>query len=123
MPSIATGANAANRELTYIGVSGDGDSLSIGLGQLCHAIRRNLNMLYVIENNGVYGLTKGQFSASADVGSKTKKGEANTQPPIDPVHAGAQLGRDVRGAQLLRRQGAAGAADLKAALHAPAASR
>ena len=68
MPAIATGANAANRELTYIGVSGDGDSLSIGLGHLCHAIRRNLKMLYVIENNGVYGLTKGQFSASADVG-------------------------------------------------------
>src|SRR3954469_18230193 len=64
MPAIATGANAANRALTYIGISGDGDSLSIGLGQLCHAIRRNLNMLYVIENNGVYGLTKGQFSAS-----------------------------------------------------------
>ena len=77
MPAIATGANAANRELTYIGISGDGDSLSIGLGHLCHAIRRNLNMLYVIENNGVYGLTKGQFSASADVGSKSKKGEAN----------------------------------------------
>src|SRR6202035_1341814 len=70
MPAIATGANAANKNLTYVGISGDGDSLSIGLGHLCHAIRRNLNMLYVIENNGVYGLTKGQFSASADVGSK-----------------------------------------------------
>src|ERR1700749_2883270 len=70
MPPIATGANAANRELTYIGVSGDGDSLSIGLGHLCHAIRRNVKMVYVIENNGVYGLTKGQFSASASVGSK-----------------------------------------------------
>ena len=90
MPAIATGANAANRELTYIGVSGDGDSLSIGLGQLVHAIRRNVNMVYVIENNGVYGLTKGQFSASADVGSKSKRGEANKQPPIDPVHAGAR---------------------------------
>ena len=66
MPALATGANAANRDLTYIGISGDGDSLSIGLGQLCHAIRRNVNMLYVLENNGVYGLTKGQFSASAD---------------------------------------------------------
>jgi 2-oxoglutarate ferredoxin oxidoreductase subunit beta len=66
MPSIAMGANAANRELYYIGISGDGDSLSIGLGQFCHAIRRNVNMLYIIENNGVYGLTKGQFSASAD---------------------------------------------------------
>ena len=69
IPSIATGANAANRAMSYIGVSGDGDSLSIGLGQLCHAIRRNVDMLYIIENNGVYGLTKGQFSASADVGT------------------------------------------------------
>ncbi len=78
MPSIAAGANAANRDLIYIGVSGDGDSLSIGLGQFAHAIRRNVNMLYIIENNGVYGLTKGQFSASADVGSKAKKGEVNS---------------------------------------------
>jgi 2-oxoglutarate ferredoxin oxidoreductase subunit beta len=85
MPSVATGANAANRGITYIGVSGDGDTLSIGLGQFCHAVRRNLNMLYVMENNGVYGLTKGQFSASADVGSKAKKGEVNQQPPIDPA--------------------------------------
>src|SRR6266498_1624987 len=85
MPAIATGANAANRALTYIGISGDGDSLSIGLGQLCHAIRRNLNMLYVIENNGVYGLTKGQFSASADVGSKNKRGEPNRLGPLDPI--------------------------------------
>jgi len=92
MPSIATGANAANRELTYIGVSGDGDTLSIGLGQFCHAIRRNLNMTYVIENNGVYGLTKGQFSASADVGSTAKKGEVNNQPPIDPVQLAITLG-------------------------------
>jgi 2-oxoglutarate ferredoxin oxidoreductase subunit beta len=92
MPSIATGANAANRGLSYIGISGDGDSLSIGLGQLCHAIRRNLNMLYVIENNGVYGLTKGQFSASADVGSKSKKGEANTYGPIDPAILALSLG-------------------------------
>ena len=90
MPSIATGADAANRELTYIGISGDGDSLSIGLGQLAHAIRRNVDMLYVIENNGVYGLTKGQFSASADVGSKSKRGEANRFAPIDPVRAGAR---------------------------------
>ena len=81
MPSIAMGANAANRDLTYVGVSGDGDTLSIGLGQFCHAIRRNLDMLYVIENNGVYGLTKGQFSASADVGTKAKRGETNFQPP------------------------------------------
>src|SRR6201988_1658274 len=92
MPAIATGANAANRELTYVGVSGDGDSLSIGIGHLCHAIRRNLNMLYVIENNGVYGLTKGQFSASTDVGSKSKKGDANQYSPIDPVMLALNLG-------------------------------
>ena len=92
MPSVTTGASAANRGLTYIGVSGDGDSLSIGLGQLSHAIRRNVNMLYVLENNGVYGLTKGQFSASADVGSTSKKGEANDQPPIDPVLLALTLG-------------------------------
>jgi 2-oxoglutarate ferredoxin oxidoreductase subunit beta len=92
MPPIATGANAANRELTYIGVSGDGDSLSIGLGHLCHAMRRNLRMLYIIENNGVYGLTKGQFSASSDVGSKSKKGEANQMSPIDPCILGLSLG-------------------------------
>src|SRR5579863_5081765 len=92
MPPIATGANAANRELTYIGISGDGDSLSIGLGHLCHAMRRNVNMLYIIENNGVYGLTKGQFSASSDVGSKSKKGEANVMAPIDPVLLGLSIG-------------------------------
>jgi 2-oxoglutarate/2-oxoacid ferredoxin oxidoreductase subunit beta len=92
MPSIAMGANAANRRLQYVGVSGDGDTLSIGLGQFCHAIRRNLNMLYIIENNGVYGLTKGQFSASADVGTKAKKGETNFQPPIDPVLLALTLG-------------------------------
>ncbi len=92
MPALATGANAANRDLVFVGISGDGDSLSIGLGQLCHAIRRNVNMLYVLENNGVYGLTKGQFSASADVGSKSKKGEANAQPPIDPVLLALSLG-------------------------------
>ncbi|HEX4227060.1 MAG TPA: 2-oxoacid:ferredoxin oxidoreductase subunit beta [Bryobacteraceae bacterium] len=92
MPAIATGANAANREITYVGVSGDGDSLSIGLGQLCHAIRRNLKMVYIIENNGVYGLTKGQFSASADIGSKSKRGEANQMGPIDPVMLALSLG-------------------------------
>lgn len=92
MPSIATGANAANRELKFIGVSGDGDSLSIGFGQFAHAIRRNVDMLYLIENNGVYGLTKGQFSASADRGSRAKKGELNEQPPIDPVLTAISLG-------------------------------
>ena len=85
LPSVATGASVANRDLCLLGVSGDGDSLSIGLGQFAHAVRRNLNMVYVIENNGVYGLTKGQFSASADVGTKAKKGEVNEQQPIDPV--------------------------------------
>ena len=92
MPALATGANAANRGLAFIGISGDGDSLSIGLGQLCHAMRRNVNMLYVLENNGVYGLTKGQFSASSDVGSRSKRGEANVQPPIDPVLLALSLG-------------------------------
>jgi 2-oxoglutarate ferredoxin oxidoreductase subunit beta len=92
MPAVASGAHAANRELVCIGISGDGDSLSIGLGQMCHAIRRNVDMLYVIENNGVYGLTKGQFSASADVGSKSKRGEPNVQPPIDPVLLAITLG-------------------------------
>jgi len=92
MPALATGANAANRELIYIGVSGDGDSLSIGLGQLSHAIRRNVNLLYVLENNGVYGLTKGQFSASADRGSLSKKGEANTMESIDSCLLALTLG-------------------------------
>jgi 2-oxoglutarate ferredoxin oxidoreductase subunit beta len=92
MPAIATGAAAANRELVYIGISGDGDSLSIGLGHLCHAIRRNVRMVYVIENNGVYGLTKGQFSASADIGSKSKRGEPNRMAPMDPAMLGLSLG-------------------------------
>jgi len=92
MAAIATGASAANSELTYIGISGDGDSLSIGLGHMCHAIRRNIRMVYVIENNGVYGLTKGQFSASADVGSKSKRGEPNRMAPIDPVMLGLSIG-------------------------------
>jgi 2-oxoglutarate ferredoxin oxidoreductase subunit beta len=92
MPAVATGANAANGDVILIGVSGDGDSLSIGLGQLCHAIRRNVNMLYVLENKGVYGLTKGQFSASADVGSTAKKGEANTMQAIDGALLALTLG-------------------------------
>lgn len=92
MPSIATGASAANCDLTLIGVSGDGDSLSIGFGQLCHAIRRNVNLMYVLENNGVYGLTKGQFSASADPGSTSKKGETNTMEAIDGVLLALSLG-------------------------------
>jgi 2-oxoglutarate ferredoxin oxidoreductase subunit beta len=85
MAPIATGASAANRDLICIGISGDGDSLSIGLGHLLHTIRRNVHMVYVIENNGVYGLTKGQHSASADVGSVSKRGERNAITPIDPV--------------------------------------
>ncbi|MGE3274778.1 MAG: 2-oxoacid:ferredoxin oxidoreductase subunit beta [Vicinamibacterales bacterium] len=92
MPSLAAGANAANRDLVYIGVSGDGDSLSIGLGQMCHAIRRNINLLYVLENNGVYGLTKGQFSASADLGTKSKKGDVNTMEAIDGPLLALSLG-------------------------------
>lgn len=92
MATIATGANAANRELTYIGISGDGDSLSIGLGHLMHAMRRNVDMVYVIENNGVYGLTKGQLSASADAGSRPKKGDATRLAPIDPILLGLSLG-------------------------------
>ncbi len=92
MPSIATGAGAANGDLMMIGVSGDGDSLSIGFGQLCHAMRRNVNLLYVLENNGVYGLTKGQFSASADSGSTSKKGEVNTMEAIDGVLLALTLG-------------------------------
>ncbi len=83
MPSVTTGANVVNNDLTYLGVSGDGDSASIGIGQLIHAIRRNVNMVYIVENNGVYGLTKGQYSATADVGSKKKKGAVNETQPID----------------------------------------
>jgi 2-oxoglutarate ferredoxin oxidoreductase subunit beta len=92
MPALVTGANAANGEIMYIGISGDGDSLSIGLGHLAHAIRRNVNLLYVLENNGVYGLTKGQFSASADRGSLSKKGDANTMEAIDGCLLALTLG-------------------------------
>ncbi len=92
MPSVLTGANLANRDLIYLGVSGDGDSASIGLGQFAHSLRRGVNMLYIVENNGVYGLTKGQFSATADQGSKSKKGVTNTDSPIDLVGLALQLG-------------------------------
>ncbi|HKX42476.1 MAG TPA: 2-oxoacid:ferredoxin oxidoreductase subunit beta [Burkholderiaceae bacterium] len=92
MPSVLTGANLANRELLYLGVSGDGDSASIGLGQFAHAMRRGVNMTYIVENNGVYGLTKGQFSATADQGSKSKKGAVNSDSPIDLVSLALQLG-------------------------------
>src|SRR6266446_5300742 len=92
MPSVLTGANLANRDLIYLGVSGDGDSASIGLGQFAHALRRGVNMVYIVENNGVYGLTKGQFSATADKGSKSKRGVVNNDEPIDMVAMALQLG-------------------------------
>jgi 2-oxoglutarate ferredoxin oxidoreductase subunit beta len=92
MPSVLTGANLANRDLIYMGVSGDGDSASIGFGQFAHAIRRGVNMTYIVENNGVYGLTKGQFSATSDRGSKSKKGVVNTDAGIDLVAMALQLG-------------------------------
>src|SRR5687767_3023759 len=92
MPSVLTGANLANRDLLYLGVSGDGDSASIGLGQFAHAMRRGVNMVYIVENNGVYGLTKGQFSATADSGSTSKKGVVNADSPIDLVGLALQLG-------------------------------
>jgi 2-oxoglutarate ferredoxin oxidoreductase subunit beta len=92
MPSVLTGANLANRDLIYLGVSGDGDSASIGLGQFAHCIRRGVNMVYIVENNGVYGLTKGQFSATADKGSKAKRGAVNSDSPIDLVGMALQLG-------------------------------
>ena len=92
MPSVLTGANLANRDLLYLGVSGDGDSASIGLGQFAHAMRRGVNMVYIVENNGVYGLTKGQFSATADRGSKSKKGVLNADTAIDLVGMALQLG-------------------------------
>ncbi len=92
MPSVLTGANLANRDLIYFGVSGDGDSASIGLGQFAHSIRRGVNMVYIVENNGVYGLTKGQFSATADKGSQSKRGVANTDEPIDLASMAILLG-------------------------------
>jgi 2-oxoglutarate/2-oxoacid ferredoxin oxidoreductase subunit beta len=92
MPSVLTGANLANRDLIYLGVSGDGDSASIGLGQFAHCIRRGVDMVYIVENNGVYGLTKGQFSATADRGSTAKRGAVNTDAAIDLVALALQLG-------------------------------
>jgi 2-oxoglutarate ferredoxin oxidoreductase subunit beta len=92
MPSVATGAVLANRNLIALGVSGDGDTASIGLGQFMHLMRRNLPIIYVIEDNGVYGLTKGQFSATADVGSKLKTGVINDLPPIDTCEMAITMG-------------------------------
>lgn len=92
MPSVTTGAAMANRDLVYIGVSGDGDTASIGLGQFCHAVRRKLNMTYIVMNNGCYGLTKGQFSATNDKTSPSKKGDANPFDAIDLCQMAIQLG-------------------------------
>ncbi len=92
MPSVATGAVLANHHLKALGVSGDGDTASIGIGQFIHLMRRNLPVIYIIEDNGVYGLTKGQFSATADVGSKLKTGVINDLPPIDTCALAIQLG-------------------------------
>jgi 2-oxoglutarate/2-oxoacid ferredoxin oxidoreductase subunit beta len=92
MPSVLTGANLASRALIYLGVSGDGDSASIGLGQFVHSLRRGVNMVYIVENNGVYGLTKGQFSATADTGSKSKWGVINRDSSIDLVGLALQVG-------------------------------
>jgi 2-oxoglutarate/2-oxoacid ferredoxin oxidoreductase subunit beta len=92
MPSVVTGANLANRDLIYLGVSGDGDSASIGLGQFAHAMRRGVNMVYIVENNGVYGLTKGQFSATSDKGAMSKRGVVNSDEAIDLVGLALQLG-------------------------------
>lgn len=92
MPSVATGAAMANKELHLLAVSGDGDTASIGLGQFCHIVRRNIPIVYIVENNGVYGLTKGQFSATADKGSKLKTGVKNELPPIDLCGLAIELG-------------------------------
>ncbi len=92
MPSVATGAVLANRKLVMLGVSGDGDTASIGIGQFIHLMRRNIPMIYIIEDNGVYGLTKGQFSATADIGSRLKTGVINELPPIDTCALAIELG-------------------------------
>ncbi len=92
MPSVATGAILANKTMRSIGISGDGDTASIGVGQFVHLLRRNLPIIYIIEDNGVYGLTKGQFSATADIGSKLKTGVVNDMPPIDVCALAIQLG-------------------------------
>jgi 2-oxoglutarate ferredoxin oxidoreductase subunit beta len=92
MPSVSTGAILANHTMTTLGVSGDGDTASIGMGQFVHLLRRNLPMIYIIEDNGVYGLTKGQFSATADIGSKLKTGIVNDLPAIDTCSLAIQLG-------------------------------
>ncbi len=107
MPAIATGAMLANRNLLGLGVTGDGDTASIGLGQFMHLVRRNMPMIYIIEDNGVYGLTKGQFSATADLGSTLKTGAAQRSAAVRLLRPGAAMGRHLRGALLQRRQEAA----------------
>tara|TARA_B100000945_G_scaffold85247_1_gene66121 strand:- start:1051 stop:2076 length:1026 start_codon:yes stop_codon:yes gene_type:complete len=92
MPSVTTGANMVNKDLSFLAVSGDGDTASIGIGQFVHSIRRNLDMVYIVENNGVYGLTKGQYSATVEKGSKKKKGAINEQAPIDLCAMAINLG-------------------------------
>ena len=104
MPSVATGALLANRTMKALGVSGDGDTASIGMGQFVHMMRRNVPIIYIIEDNGVYGLTKGQFSATADIGSKLKTGVINDLPPIDTCALGDSAGCDVCGAVFFGRQ-------------------
>ena len=111
MPSVLTGANLANRDLIYLGVSGDGDSASIGLGQFAHAIRRGVNMVYIVENNGVYGLTKGQFSATADKGSKSKRGVAKSMRHRPRRHGAACSAPPSSPAAFSGDKDAAGAAD------------
>jgi 2-oxoglutarate ferredoxin oxidoreductase subunit beta len=110
MPSVATGANLANRDLTYFGVSGDGDTASIGMGQFVHVVRRNLNMVYLVMNNGCYGLTKGQDSATADVGSKSKAGSVNLFEAIDLASLAIELGASFVAQSFFGRQGTAHAA-------------
>ena len=104
MPSVATGALLANHTMAALGVSGDGDTASIGVGQFIHLMRRNLPLIYIIEDNGVYGLTKGQFSATADIGSKLKTGVVNDLPAIDTCTLGDPAGCDVCGPVIFGRQ-------------------
>ena len=111
MPSVATGALLANHKLVCIGISGDGDTANIGMGQFKHVCRRNVPMVYIVEDNGCYGLTKGQFSATADLNSHLRRatGEANDRAPVRPLHGGDRRRGLVRGAVVRRRQEAAGA--------------
>ena len=104
MPAIATGAMLANRNLLGLGVTGDGDTASIGLGQFMHMVRRNVPLIYIIENNGVYGLTKGQFSATADLGLHAEDRRAQRSAAVRLLRAGAEVGRHLRGPLLQRRQ-------------------